>query len=126
MKIRIAELNVEIFPQYPLCATLCSGYLAAFDQPDLTVRVTGEEITREMAAAKEPVTPAEAEFACIYRHIARALPDFDAFVFHAAAISLDGEAFAFSAPSGTASLSESGSPFSQTSVSSSSTAGQTI
>ena len=101
MKIRIAELNVEVQNQYPLCASLCRNYLAPFTRADITVRITNEEIACEMAAAKEPVTPAEAEFACIYRKIARALPDFDGFVFHAATICYKGEAFAFSAPSGT-------------------------
>lgn len=101
MKIRIAGLNVDVQNQYSLCASLCRDYLAAFTRADITVCVTKDEIEREMEAAKEPVTPAEAEFACIYRHIARALPDFDGFVFHAATITYQGNAIAFSAPSGT-------------------------
>ena len=101
MKIRIAELNVEIFNRYPLVAALCRDYLCAFDKADIRVEASEEEIRAEMARAKEEVTSAEAEIACIYRAIARALPEFDAFVLHGAALACDGRAFVFSAPSGT-------------------------
>lgn len=101
MKIRIAGLNVEILNKFPLCEQLCREYLAAFERADITVCVDDAEITREAEIAKEPVTAAEAEFACIYRNIAKKLPDFDAFVFHAAVLAHNGVAYAFSAPSGT-------------------------
>lgn len=101
MKIRVAELNVEIFNRYPLCERLCKEYLASFERADITVSVDEAEIAREVENAKEPVTAAEAEFACIYRNIAKKLPDFDAFVFHAAVLTHNGAAYAFSAPSGT-------------------------
>lgn len=101
MKIRVAELNVEIFNRSPLCERLCKEYLASFERADITVSVDEAEIAREVENAKEPVTAAEAEFACIYRNIAKKLPDFDAFVFHAAVLTHNGAAYAFSAPSGT-------------------------
>ena len=101
MKIRIAELNIDVQHRYPLAATLCAEYLSPFEEADISVCVSDAEIEREMSAAKEPVTAAEAEFACIYRNIARTLPQFDAFVFHAATVAYKGQAFAFSAPSGT-------------------------
>jgi serine kinase of HPr protein (carbohydrate metabolism regulator) len=38
---------------------------------------------------------------CLYRSIAEQLPRFDAFVFHGAAVNIDGAGFIFTAPSGT-------------------------
>ena len=101
MKIRIAELNVEILDPSPLCVTLCRDFLHAFERADITVTVSEADIMAEMEASPEKVSFEEAEFACIYRAIAQKLPDFDAFVFHASVVECDGRAFAFSAPSGT-------------------------
>ena len=99
MKIRIADLNIEVQNQYPLCAVLCRDYLSAFERADFTVAATDEEIAEE--ARRAGVLPGAAELACVYRAIARVLPDYDAFVFHAAAVVCDGVAYAFAAPSGT-------------------------
>ncbi len=101
MKIRIADLNVEIFHHSPACFSLCRDFICDFEHADITVSVSAAEIEAEMANAKEHVTPAEAEFACIYRDIAKKLPQFDAFVLHGAAVECDGGAYVFSAPSGT-------------------------
>ena len=101
MKIRIAELNIEIFARYPLIQTLCGNYLADFEKADISVCVSEQEIREEMQNAKEPVTAEIAEFACAYRAIAMELPRFSAFVLHAAVVECDGRAYAFSAPSGT-------------------------
>ena len=99
MKIRIAELNIEIAERSPCLAAHCRDYLAAFDAPDFAAAATDEEIAEEQKRAG--VSPEAAELACVYRAIARVLPDYDAFVFHAAAVMLDGVAYAFAAPSGT-------------------------
>ncbi len=101
MRIRIAELNIEIFNQYPLLQTLCKGYFADFGVPDISVRVSDAEIAAEIKNAKERVSAEVAEVSCAYRAIAMQLPRFDAFVLHAAVIECDGKAYAFSAPSGT-------------------------
>lgn len=101
MKIRVAELNIEIFNRYPLLQSLCGEYLADFERADITVRVSEQEICAEIKNAKEPVTAEIAELACAYRAIAMELPRFSAFVLHAAVVECDGKAYAFSAPSGT-------------------------
>ena len=101
MKIRIAELNIEIFHSYPLLPLLCREYLADFERADISVRVTKQEILAEMANTKESVSEEIAEVACAYRAIAMCLPRFQAFVLHAAVVECNGKAYAFSAPSGT-------------------------
>lgn len=103
MKIRMAELNIEIFNRYPFLERQCVGYLAEFDVADLTVEVSEAEIEQEMADFPGEGKPSRgyAESVCAYRRIARQLPRFDAFVFHASVVECDKVAYAFSAPSGT-------------------------
>lgn len=103
MKIRVAEINVEIHNRFPYLERLCRDYIADFERPDIVVSITEEEIAHERATAKSPCTFSDGylESLCTYRAIAEELPRFNAFVFHAAVISYGGEAFAFSAPSGT-------------------------
>ncbi len=101
MKIRFAELNIELQNRYVHTERMCRDYAADFDVPDITAAVTDEEIEREQKLAEQPVPRGYAEFICLYRKIAQQLPRFDAFVFHAAVVVCDGQAYAFAAPSGT-------------------------
>ena len=101
MKIRFAELNIELQNRYPHTERMCRDFAADFDVPDLTAAVTDAEIEAEQKAAAEPVPAGYAEFICLYRKLAEQLPRFGAFVFHAAVVVCDGRAYAFAAPSGT-------------------------
>ena len=67
--------------------------------PDFTVRVTQQELDREDRG--EGLSEAQRELICVYRQIAERLPDYDAFVFHGAALVMDGRCYLFTAPSGT-------------------------
>lgn len=100
-KIRIAELNVEIHNRYPYVEDFCREFLAEFERPDITVRVTPEEIEQEREQDLYHSDNGYLECICIYRQIALELPRFDAMVFHASVVALDGEAYAFAAASGT-------------------------
>ena len=101
MKIRFAELNIELCNRYPHTERMCRDFAADFDVADLTAAVTTEEIEADRLAADIPVSAGYAEFICLYRKLAQQLPDFGAFVFHAAVVVCDGFAYAFAAPSGT-------------------------
>lgn len=102
MRIRIAELNVEIFNRYPYLLRLCRDFAAEFEKADITVTVTEAEIDEELRNAPEEhgITRGVAEATCAYRQIALQLPRFDAFVLHASAVECDGAAYAFAAVSG--------------------------
>ncbi len=67
--------------------------------PVFTVFVTDEELEAERGSESHPSE--YLEFICAYRKIAEQLPAYDAFVFHGAAVALDGQAYLFTAPSGT-------------------------
>lgn len=100
-RIRIADLNIEIHNQYPYAEQYCGEFLSEFDVPDITVRVTPEEIAEERAQDLYNSSDGYLECICIYRRIAFELPKFDAMVFHASVVALDGEGYAFAARSGT-------------------------
>ncbi len=99
--IRIAQLNIEIQNRYPYAEKFCREFLADFDKPDITVAVTDEELEAERAQDIYNSDDGYIESICIYRKIALVLPRFDAMVFHASVVALDGEAYAFAAHSGT-------------------------
>ena len=101
--IRIADIHVAIENQYDYVRLLCRDYVVKQNgTPDLTVRVSNEEIAREMEAAEVPVTAAYAEGVCVYRAICRQLPlRFQSFLMHCAVIEYEGNGYAFAAKSGT-------------------------
>lgn len=98
--IMLADLKINIEHKYDFMTSFCEKYLAQFDVPDIVA------VSRESAVENEkklvPSAPIElCESLCIYREIAERLPNFNSFVFHGAAIEYDGEAYLFTAPSGT-------------------------
>lgn len=78
----------------------CEDYKSDYDEADIEVCTNDEEILKEKMLV--PNAPVEAcESLCIYREIAEKLPFYDRFVFHGAAIEHQGNAYLFTAPSGT-------------------------
>jgi hypothetical protein len=71
------------------------------DNADILVSVTDEEIEAERVTEYTSATSSLLESVAIYRKIALMLPSYDAFLLHAAAIEMDGCAYAFAAKSGT-------------------------
>lgn len=96
--IRLADLNIRIDQKYRGVCHLCCRYFTKAE-PDFTVAASEEELEQERQFGDYPIGYLES--ICIYRAIARKLPLYDAAVFHAAVVEIDGRAFAFTAPSGT-------------------------
>ena len=99
--IRVANLNIEIQNRYPYAERFCREFFADFHEPDITVFVTDEELAAEREIDVYHSTDGYLESICIYRKIALELPKYDAMVFHASVVAVDGEAYAFAAHSGT-------------------------
>ena len=107
---RIADRVILIDSLYPDVHKLCGGY-AAEGQPEITVCTTEEDIeTERIKSAREdeieniPVrifSPGYLEELAVYRKIAEAMLRYDTFLFHGSVISVDGEAYIFTAKSGT-------------------------
>ena len=99
MTIRIAGLNVGISNSFKHIEWLVRDYLTD-GSPDFTVSATREEIEEERLHSEPGFSDGYLESTVIYRKIAERLPEYDAFVFHGAVISVDGRAYAFTARSG--------------------------
>ena len=69
-------------------------------RPAFTVRASEREIRAEQGGRTGP-SRGYCESLCLYRQICRRLPFYDAFLMHASVVAVDGEAYAFAAPSGT-------------------------
>lgn len=101
--IKIAGLNISIDNKYPGVERLCRDYIVDVPQSecDMSVAVSEDDVSREVTTASEPVSRSYAESLCIYRAICSRLPEFEAFLLHAAVVEVDGVAYAFTAKSGT-------------------------
>lgn len=105
-KIRLADKVIEVNVNYPSTKDFCRIYLT--DEPvDFSVTVgisdvIAEEVasqTQENSTAKFP--PQYLETLALYRKIAKELSSYGIILFHGSAVSLDGEAYIFTAKSGT-------------------------
>lgn len=96
--IKIADLNVQIDNRFHYIERQCRAYQSD-EAPDFTVAAAPDELEQERQFGS--FNDGYLESICVYRAIARRLPEYDAAVFHAAVVELDGRAFAFTAPSGT-------------------------
>jgi len=106
-------LNIEIDSLYERVHRYCTGYEAkeSVGKPDIEVKITEEDIRLERAfsdrtRAREgrlQLVPSDEylEELAVYRKISEQMPYFDRFLFHGSALSMNGEGFLFTAPSGT-------------------------
>ncbi len=99
--IKIAELHIMIDNRYPFVESVCEKFIVDDKQYDFSVSVSNEELINEYNVSGKSFSPGYIESVCIYRQIAAKLPDFDAFVFHSAAIKYKDIGFCFAARSGT-------------------------
>ena len=97
-KIRIADLNIGIDNKYPYVEALCTGYITD-GETDFDVCVTDAEIAAEKS--DETSEPAYLESLAVYRKISEKIIDYNGFLMHGVVLSVDGEGYAFTAPSGT-------------------------
>ena len=102
-KIKIADFIVEIDNKYGHIEKLCRNYIVSDGAPDFVICCTDEELEDEKDNYEEPqyANPAYSESVCVYRKLCLQLPQNDAFLMHGAVIGVNGNAYAFTARSGT-------------------------
>lgn len=107
---KIASKNIQISSLYEdiheYCCDYCSG-----EVPDFAVKISQPDIDfeREKSARENILEGHEIvnysggylEELAFYRKIAERMPEFDTFLFHGSAISVNGEGYTFTAASGT-------------------------
>lgn len=109
-KIRLADRIIGVECLYKSTAEFCKEYLSEGDA-DFSVSVNMSDILYERAKSDKereleglpPYTPSPAylETLSLYRKIAERLVEYDTLLFHGSAIALDGQAYIFTAKSGT-------------------------
>ena len=109
-RIRLAGLPMELRCRYPFSRELCADYLTR-EEPQAVIEVSEQDVAFErekslQEAVYEGLTPIDypddyLESVAAYRKIALEMTKHGAAVFHGAVIAVDGEAYAFTASSGT-------------------------
>ncbi len=100
-KINIADLVVQIDNKHDFVYKQCKDYYTDEQDVDITICATDEDIRIEREQSLAQFSEGYLESVCIYRNLSYVLPQFDAFLFHAALIEVDGKGYAFTAKSGT-------------------------
>ena len=100
-KIRIADLTVRITGLQEHTRDFCHDFLIDSEDFDIWVTASDEDVQGEIARHIEGGSPRFFEKIYVYRQIAEKLPQFNRFVFHGAAVEVDGKGYIFAAPSGT-------------------------
>lgn len=108
--MRLADEVVGVTCLYPSTKTFCQDYLTD-DAPQFHVTVTAEAIAEEQRKSDaqrqreglEPMVYPEPylETLALYRQIVELLLDKSIILFHGSVLAIDGEAYLFTAPSGT-------------------------
>ena len=109
-RYKIAGKVIEVNSLYPLVQAYCADYRTEAEA-DFAVTVTPEELRYEQHITDrewkleglEPVAfpPEELEITAVCRLICEKMTDFNTILYHSSAIAVDGEAFLFTALSGT-------------------------
>ena len=113
-KIKIADFVVEIDNKYSYLEKQCAKYVYEGEDVDFCASCTEEDIDNEDKIAQDDPDVLAClnsmstenrrgylESICVYRALCLQLPERSAFIMHAAVIEVDGQAYAFTAKSGT-------------------------
>lgn len=105
MKIRLADIVIEVDNKYDEIVKRCKDYLVDdSEETQIKIEITPEE--RDLVKSwyvdneGETVDDAYAEFDYMRQKYGRKLPQFDALLLHACLVEMDGVGYAFSANSG--------------------------
>lgn len=99
---RIADLNIKINHKHDYLTKLCKNYIHENQNAEVDFEVSASADDYDMdKECLEGFSDGYLESISIYRQIAKKLLEYDGIILHAAVISVDDKAYAFSAPSGT-------------------------
>ncbi|MBO5909065.1 MAG: hypothetical protein J6Q67_04720 [Clostridia bacterium] len=111
LKIKLCGKNIHATVLYKSTVDFCSDYLSDFDTSDISIELSPFDIVNEQKKFDREreleglpiysVPSEELETLALYRKIAERLIDYNIILFHGSCISVDGEAYLFTAKSGT-------------------------
>ena len=97
---RIGGQTIRIVSLYEEVHRLCRDYRAD-GEPDFTVETAQTDLDYERTRAEDGWPDAYLETLAVYRRIAEEMPERDTVLMHGSAVALDGQAYLFTAKSGT-------------------------
>ena len=95
---RFADVAFTLQMQYPYLEKQCRSY--EVEEPGILIAASDEEIEREDQSGVSS-SNGMLESLAVYRKISEIMVEHDTFLFHCSAVALDGQAYLFTAPSGT-------------------------
>lgn len=99
--IKIADITIGIDEKHDFVKRFCRDYIVDSQCFDFCVCADESSIEKEYLDGNGMFSKPYCESICIYREICKRIPEYDAFLLHAAVIELDGISYAFTAKSGT-------------------------
>lgn len=100
VNVKLADIAVRMDNRFPDLADFCAGY-ECDDAPGICVSVSPEELEQERGMQVGDFTDGYLETVCMYRKLALEMLGHHVFIMHASVLDVDGEGYAFLAPSGT-------------------------
>lgn len=100
VKIKLADICVELENRYPDLEAYCRGFETELPA-QMVLQVTPAELEEEKRCQPYEFSDGYLETVCIYRKLALEMLHYGVFLIHASVIDVDGEGYAFLAPSGT-------------------------
>ena len=100
VNVKLADIAIAMDNRYPDLAELCAGY-ETDEAPVIRLSVSDEELEMERRVQTYAFTPGYLETVCMYRKLALEMLAHGVFILHASVLEVDGEGYAFLAPSGT-------------------------
>lgn len=101
-KLRLADIPIRVHSQYDSLKEYCKDYVIEEEPGEIEIWIPREDVEREQENVQDAgYTMQYLETLALLRKISEVLPERDVFLMHGAVISWRGDAYMFTAPSGT-------------------------
>lgn len=101
-RYKIADVVFDLWYQSAYVEKLCADYeVAESEKAEFSIDVTAEDIALEKSRSEGGFQEKAYESLAIYRKLCEKMLEYNSFLFHCSAVSVDGRAYLFAAPSGT-------------------------
>lgn len=101
-RYKIADVVFDLWYQSAYVEKLCADYeVTESEEAEFSIDITAEDITLEKSRSEGNFPEEAYESLAIYRKLCEKMLEYNSFLFHCSAVSVDGRAYLFAAPSGT-------------------------
>lgn len=101
-RYKIADVVFDLWYKSAYMEKLCADYkIEESENPEFSINVSEDDIALEKSKSEDTFPEKAYESLAIYRKLCEKMLEYDSFLFHCSAVSVDGKAYLFAAPSGT-------------------------